>query len=310
MPPKRKLNEDDSMQAMRSTRTRSKTITSRDDSAEIAFGGKRVSKVSISNNRVEDHEDSMEQTEKAAKIVDRSSTQADEDRVKKTLTDDSPYTPQRALALFEVYAETDEPNIIGPEGFEKLCGDASLSMEGPVPLILAWQMNAKEMAKISKEEWVSGMKDLQISSLKYLVVALTDLEDLLLFGKPPIKKSKTNPYDRTKYWHYAADTKEAFRKFYHYCFILVKPPSSKNIEMETAAAFWSVLLGPKYPVMRDILDFINEKGTYRAANKDLWTMVLEFCETVNPNLDNFEVDGAWPTLLDEFASWKMGKSDV
>ena len=48
----RKLNEDDSMQAMRSTRTRSKTITSRDDSAEIAFGGKRVSKVSISNNRV------------------------------------------------------------------------------------------------------------------------------------------------------------------------------------------------------------------------------------------------------------------
>jgi len=65
------------------------------------------------------------------------------------------------LALFEVYAETDEPNIIGPEGFEKLCGDASLSMEGPVPLILAWQMNAKEMAKISKEEWVSGMKDLR-----------------------------------------------------------------------------------------------------------------------------------------------------
>lgn len=68
------------------------------------------------------------------------------------------------------------------------------------------------------------LRHYRISSLKYLVVALTDLEDLLLFGKPPIKKSKTNPYDRTKYWHYAADTKEAFRKFYHYCFILVKPP--------------------------------------------------------------------------------------
>lgn len=64
------------------------------------------------------------------------------------------------MTLFEAYAEPDEPNIIGPEGFEKLCCDASLSMEGPVPLILAWQMDAKEMAKISKEEWVSGMKDL------------------------------------------------------------------------------------------------------------------------------------------------------
>lgn len=34
-----------------------------------------------------------------------------------------------------------------------------------------------------------------------------------------------------------------------------------------------------------------ETGTYKAANKDLWSMTLEFCETINPNLDNFEADG-------------------
>jgi len=54
-------------------------------------------------------------------------------------------------------------------------------------------------------------------------VALTDLEDLLLFGKPPVKKSQVDPYNRAQYWSYAANTKEAFREFYLYCFMLVKP---------------------------------------------------------------------------------------
>ncbi|KAF9448907.1 DUF298-domain-containing protein [Macrolepiota fuliginosa MF-IS2] len=182
-------------------------------------------------------------------------------------------------------------------------------MESSVPLILAWQMEAKEMAKISKEEWLSGTQALRIPSPQQLSIALTDLENLLIYGKPPIKKTKTDPYDRTRYYGYASDPKDAFHKLYIYCFMLVKPPSSKNIEMETAAAFWSVLLGPKYPLMKEVLDYINEKGTYRAANKDLWNMMLEFCETVNPNLDNFEADGAWPTLLDEFATWKKAKSE-
>jgi len=33
-------------------------------------------------------------------------------------------------------------------------------------------------------------------------------------------------------------------------------------------------------------------------------MVLEFCQTVSPTLDDFEADGAWPTILDEFVAWK------
>ncbi|EKM83100.1 hypothetical protein AGABI1DRAFT_125579 [Agaricus bisporus var. burnettii JB137-S8] len=227
--------------------------------------------------------------------------------VEKPPNEEELYTPERALALFSVYADPDEPDVIGPDGFEKLCQDAGLSMDGPVPLLLAWQVEAKEMAKISKEEWTKGSIALRVSSPQTLSTALTDLSDLLIRDKPPVKKSKTDSYDRTRYWTYASDPKSAFHKFYTYCFVLVKPPSSKNIEMETATAFWSVLLGSKYPLMNEVLGFIEVKGTYRAANKDLWNMMLEFCETINPNLDNFEADGAWPTLLDEFASWKSAK---
>jgi DCN1-like protein 4/5 len=66
------------------------------------------------------------------------------------------YTPQRSLALFKKYADSDDPNVIGPEGFERLCTDANFPLDGPLPLILAWQLCAKEMAKITKDEWTSG----------------------------------------------------------------------------------------------------------------------------------------------------------
>lgn len=36
--------------------------------------------------------------------------------------------------------------------------------------------------------------------------------------------------------------------------------------------------------------------------------MLEFCKTVDLNLDNYEADGAWPTLLDDFVSWKKDQS--
>ena len=75
-----------------------------------------------------------------------------------------PYTAQRALALFQNYTDSDDPSVIGPEGFEGLCMDSGIPLEGALPLILAWQVDAKEMAKISKEEWTKGM-----DTLKYVV---------------------------------------------------------------------------------------------------------------------------------------------
>jgi len=78
--------------------------------------------------------------------------------------------------------------------------------------------------------------------------------------------------------------------------------------MEVSVAVWGVLLVPKYPIMEEVLEFIKEKQPkYKATNKDLWNMMLEFCKTVQPTLNDYEADGAWPTLLDDFVSWKKSK---
>lgn len=79
----------------------------------------------------------------------------------KKLGKNETYTPQRALELFKTYAEKDDKTVIATEGFERLCTDASIPFDGALPIILAWQMGAKEMGKITKDEWVKGTSSLR-----------------------------------------------------------------------------------------------------------------------------------------------------
>jgi hypothetical protein len=80
---------------------------------------------------------------------------------KSTSKSSSPYSSAASTALFDTYADTDEPDSIGPEGLERLCGDAGVSLEGALPLVLAWQLGASEMGTFKRGEWMSGMEALQ-----------------------------------------------------------------------------------------------------------------------------------------------------
>lgn len=73
----------------------------------------------------------------------------------------TPYTPERAADLFSQYADEDDADVIGPEGFEKLSTEAGISLEGALPLILAWQLGGTELAKIKKAEWEKGTAELK-----------------------------------------------------------------------------------------------------------------------------------------------------
>lgn len=175
-----------------------------------------------------------------------------------------PYSATQATSLFATYADADNQDVIGPEGFEKLCGDTEISLEGALPLVLAWQLGATEMAKITREEWEKSTAELRcvllliffrplglmflvvyavsrISSLKTLSVAVHDLDDLLLLEKPAIKplpasssvsrgsassiaSLQLEPYNRSRYQEYAKDIKKAFGELYSFSFLLAKPP--------------------------------------------------------------------------------------
>ncbi|KAH8833930.1 DUF298-domain-containing protein [Flagelloscypha sp. PMI_526] len=223
-----------------------------------------------------------------------------------------PYSASTALALFQQYADPDDPSVIGPEGMERMCTDAGIPMDGALPIILAWQVNAKELGKFEKQGWIDGMAKHKISNFTALQTLLTDLEDLLLHQKPAVRApsgKNSEVYDRTVYRSYADNVEDAFKKFYSFGFALAKPEQSKNIDMETASALWTVMLVPRYRLMGDIVNYINDKGTYRAANKDLWAMMLEFVSTVDPDLKDYTTseEDSWPTLIDEFVEWKKAQ---
>lgn len=83
-----------------------------------------------------------------------------------------PYNTARANQLFASYAAEDDANVIGPEGFERLCSDADVPLDGAMPLILAWLVKGDEMAKITKSEWDAGMTELQCVSTFLRAVGL------------------------------------------------------------------------------------------------------------------------------------------
>uniref|UniRef100_M4AIK5 DCN1-like protein n=2 Tax=Xiphophorus TaxID=8082 RepID=M4AIK5_XIPMA len=55
-------------------------------------------------------------------------------------------------------------------------------------------------------------------------------------------------------------------------------------------------------IYRYAFDFARQ-SKYKVVNKDQWCNVLEFSRTINLDLSNYDEDGAWPVLLDEFVEW-------
>ncbi|KAJ1310246.1 hypothetical protein OPQ81_006988 [Rhizoctonia solani] len=234
--------------------------------------------------------------------------------------DPATFTLERVQAMFDKYTDEDDSNIIGAEGMERLCTDASIPMDGALPLIIAWSVNAKSLGTITRSEFTDSFCKLKIDTPEKMALMASDV-NALFFGcniaeqasrmSLANKGHNTDLYDRTQLRSYQRNAESAYSKFYSFCFVLVKPPQSRNIDMETAMAFWSVILAPKYPIAGEILEFITEKGTYKAVTKDLWSMTLEFCRSVQLDLSGHDDDeAAWPTLLDDFVEWKKAKTTV
>ena len=155
------------------------------------------------------------------------------------------YSEQRAEALFSQFADEDNPDLIGAEGFERLCKEAQVPLDGALPLLLSWQLDSHEIAQISKQEWMEATAALRcavssfkmtishrlgfrVSSLASFAVVLNDLNDLIVSGRPVVTTSRVKSqrgatYDTTRYDSYATDIHKAFTSFYSFCFALAKP---------------------------------------------------------------------------------------
>ncbi|XP_071847128.1 DCN1-like protein 5 isoform X2 [Apostichopus japonicus] len=186
------------------------------------------------------------------------------------------FSEKRCLAWFQEYTTQGE-NQIGPEGMEKFCEDIGVEPENVVMLGLAWNLGAKNMGFFSSQEWINGMSHLQVDGVPKLKAKL----DLL----------RTQLSDQV-----------SFKKIYRYAFDFARDKDQRSMDIDRAMAMLALLLGGRWSHHSAFHHFL-EQSHYKVLNKDQWCNILEFSRAIHPDLSNYDEDGAWPVLLDEFVAW-------
>lgn len=79
------------------------------------------------------------------------------------------------------------------------------------------------------------------------------------------------------------------------------------MDIETAKAMLSLLLSKSWPLFSDFAEFLEQPKAPRVINKDQWNNIFEFSRTINIDLSNYSIDGAWPVLLDDFVEYLNNK---
>ncbi|XP_027323904.1 DCN1-like protein 5 isoform X1 [Anas platyrhynchos] len=194
----------------------------------------------------------------------------------KVMSGEEHFSSKKCLAWFYEYAGPDE--VVGPEGMEKFCEDIGVEPENIIMLVLAWKLEAESMGFFTKEEWLKGMTSLQCDCTEKLQ------------SKFDFLRSQLNDIS-------------SFKNIYRYAFDFARDKDQRSLDIDTAKSMLALLLGRTWPLFSVFYQYL-EQSKYRVMNKDQWYNVLEFSRTVHADLSNYDEDGAWPVLLDEFVEWQ------
>ncbi|KZT52457.1 hypothetical protein CALCODRAFT_88928 [Calocera cornea HHB12733] len=242
-----------------------------------------------------------------------------------------PYSTSRLSTLYSTYADPSDHSLIPTSGLVQLCEDASMPMDGVLPVLLAWQLGARRMGVFEQEEFVKGLGVLSQDQPRYdrpggdpVRPASPQTRQTRSIQPRVVRPLRARPPRRQQ-----AGARLSVRLCQRVHLFLLFPcrvlyperahiltsrlwcREQRLVEIETGLALLSITLARRFPLGAELCEYMQERagaGAVKGLTKDHWSMVFDFCTTVDEELEGYDEDEAWPTLIDEFVLWKKARA--
>lgn len=190
-------------------------------------------------------------------------------------------------ALFETYRDENEDMILA-EGIEQLCKDLQVSPDEFKVLVLAWKLNAEQMCRFTRDEFMNGLKAMRVDSVKGVQNRLPEIVNEV------------------------AQNADLFKDLYRFTFRfgLDSASGQRILPTDMAVVLWRLVFTVREPpILERWLNFLERHQMIRGIPRDTWNMFLNFSEAVDDDLSSYDDTEAWPSLFDDFVEYENDQAN-